>query len=683
MSIANFEDMREKKKAIIDQFSKLAQQVDKLNELGLDIEGQVLIELKTKLDKDNFKVLVIGEFKNGKSTFINSMLGDDILPAYSTPCTAVINEVKYGEKKRATLFFKNPLPDNVSEKILDTVKQYMKKYEGKEIPPVEIDVSQLVKYVAIPNKYTNDQAESIRELPYSKVVLEYPIDFCRDGIEIIDSPGLNENGVRTKVTEEYLDQADAILFVFKCPQVGGKSEMEYVENQIKTRGHKDIFFVCNGINLVLPEEERPDFIEYYKDMLKSQTALGEDGIYFVNALGALKSKKERDSEKLKDTGMIEFESALSEYLRNNKGKTKLLQVIDPSLSYIKVLRKQHIASYISLLNQNFADLQKRISDAMPKLKNAEDKKDIVEQKIEFAMEELKKIVMDAVDVKYGSIIANIPSAIDKMELDNHMTANPFKQKEKKAALENEVIFKLDSYVYSEMSAWIKLELNKLIEEFVTKLQKDIGSDIDKFYVNLDEFRYAVSGVEKPKDISGFERVSATILGTIVGGPAYGALGASLGFGEIVKRSAITIGAAFTTGAILAFTPIGIAAITTAASVATIGAGILQIATGGKALTEKYKKQLKDSFISKMKETREDSCINYADGIATDVKEKYKDVITALDNEIAIEKSKIISLEEDKNKTDEDRSKKLEVLKDVGSVLSEIENALNSLAKEIE
>jgi len=107
MPIANFEDMRNKKYAIIDQFMKLAQQVDILNGLGLDIEGQVLIELKTKLEKDNFKVLVIGGFKNGKSTFINSMLGDAILPAYTTPCTAVINEVKYGEKKKATFFQKS------------------------------------------------------------------------------------------------------------------------------------------------------------------------------------------------------------------------------------------------------------------------------------------------------------------------------------------------------------------------------------------------------------------------------------------------------------------------------------------------------------------------------------------------------------------------------------------------
>lgn len=690
MPIVSFEDMREKKQVIIEQIIKLAEQVDILCDgLGLGIEGRVLIELKTKLENDNFKVLVIGQFKTGKSTFVNSMLGDKILPAYSTPCTAVITEVKYAEKERATLFFKNPLPDNISMDILDTVKQYMKKYEGKEIPPLEIDASQLVKYVAIPNKFTDNQEESIRELPYSKVELEYPIDICRDGIEIIDSPGLNENDVRTKVTEEYLNQADAILFVFKCPQVAGSSEMDYVEHQIKTRGHEDIFFVCNGINLVVPEEERPELIEFYQNKLKSQTALGKAGIYFVNALGALNAKRERDSEKLKDTGMIEFESALSEYLRSNKGRTKLLQVIEPSLGYIKALREQHIKSYISLLDRKVEDSQKRVEDAMPKLKAAEDRKNSVQEKIESAMEGLKERVKDAMDVQYGNIIANIPTVIDKMELDNYMTVNPFKQKEKKAALENEVISKLDSYVHSEMSAWIKLELNQLIEEFITKLQKDIDLDIDIFYENLDDFRYIASEVEKPKDISGFERVSATILGTIVGGPAYGALGASLGFGEIVKRSAITVGVGATAGAAIGvFTPIGIAAATITASaivaeVVRTGAGILQITTGGKALTDKYKKQLKESFISKMKETREESCMNYADGIVADVKEKYRDVIKALDNEIKIEKDKITALEKDAHKTDADRLEKLETLKNVGSVLGEVENTLKNLAKEIE
>lgn len=106
MPINSYEDMKEKKSQIMHLLVDLAGIVDNLNEIGLSINGTALLDLKKKLENDNFKVLVIGEFKNGKSTFINSLMGEKILPAYSTPCTAVINEVVYGKDKRAVLFLK-------------------------------------------------------------------------------------------------------------------------------------------------------------------------------------------------------------------------------------------------------------------------------------------------------------------------------------------------------------------------------------------------------------------------------------------------------------------------------------------------------------------------------------------------------------------------------------------------
>src|SRR6266581_567207 len=63
-----------------------------------------LRRLEARVLADNFKVLVIGEFKRGKSTFINSMLGQKVLPAYTKPCTAIINEVKWGDSPRALLY---------------------------------------------------------------------------------------------------------------------------------------------------------------------------------------------------------------------------------------------------------------------------------------------------------------------------------------------------------------------------------------------------------------------------------------------------------------------------------------------------------------------------------------------------------------------------------------------------
>ena len=106
MPIVSYNDLKEKKGSILHSLFELAGIVDNLNDMGLAVSGSALLDLKRKLENDNFKVLVIGEFKNGKSTFINSLMGDKVLPAYSTPCTAVINEVIYGKEKRAVLYFR-------------------------------------------------------------------------------------------------------------------------------------------------------------------------------------------------------------------------------------------------------------------------------------------------------------------------------------------------------------------------------------------------------------------------------------------------------------------------------------------------------------------------------------------------------------------------------------------------
>lgn len=682
MPISSYEDMKEKRGKIVHSLIEVAEVVDELIEIGLNINGSALLDLKKRVEDDDFKVLVIGEFKNGKSTFINSMMGSKVLPAYSTPCTAVINEVKYGEKESATLYFKNPLPDEISSDISIKAKQHIEKFAGKTIPPIELDIDELEDYVVIPDP-TKDQADSIQELPYDRAVLKYPIELCHDGITIIDSPGLNENGTRTKVTEEYLKQADAILFVFRCPKIAGESEMNYITDQIHARGYKDIFFICNAINQV-PDDEQDRLIKFGNKKLLPLTNLGEKGIFYIDALGALKARMKKDKDALAETGIVEFENALSEYLRENKGKAKLMQVIKPGIEYIDIkLRKEFIENYIKTLDKEVDERDKRIKDAMPNLDKARQRKKDTVSRIALSMRELEDEIRESMNDEFDTVISRIPKAVDEMKLENSMTVNPFKQKSKKEALEKEVISNLEQFVQKEMAVWSRDKLKVLVDRHINNLEKEIGRNIDEFYDYLDEFRYMVSGVEKPKDISGLSRVSATILGTIVGGPTYGAVGASLGFGEVVKRSAITMGLGVAGGTILALTPIGLAAATTATTIALLGAGILQLATGGKDLTVKYKNKLKENFINSVKETREKSCKDYASMVTNDVREKFNCIEQVLDGEIEQIIDYIAVLDRDKNDSKENRDIKVVKLKECEGKLLDIRNSLKNIGDSLE
>ena len=85
--------------------------------LGMKGWQETISQLTDKVNSDRFKVLVLGEFKRGKSTLINALLGEEVLPAFATPCTAIINEVKWGEKKKAIVHLCEPLPNPLPEAI--------------------------------------------------------------------------------------------------------------------------------------------------------------------------------------------------------------------------------------------------------------------------------------------------------------------------------------------------------------------------------------------------------------------------------------------------------------------------------------------------------------------------------------------------------------------------------------
>src|SRR3954464_2797957 len=71
-----------------------------------DKPGEILQGLIRRLETDSFRVLVIGKFSAGKSTFINALFGQVVLPASPAPTTGVLCEVKYADEseKRARLY---------------------------------------------------------------------------------------------------------------------------------------------------------------------------------------------------------------------------------------------------------------------------------------------------------------------------------------------------------------------------------------------------------------------------------------------------------------------------------------------------------------------------------------------------------------------------------------------------
>src|SRR5919202_4319464 len=76
--------------------------------------AKVNTELVKKLEADRFHLVVVGEFNHGKTTFVNALLGANILPVGVTPTTAVIHHLEYADNPRAEVVYtsgeRTPLP---------------------------------------------------------------------------------------------------------------------------------------------------------------------------------------------------------------------------------------------------------------------------------------------------------------------------------------------------------------------------------------------------------------------------------------------------------------------------------------------------------------------------------------------------------------------------------------------
>ena len=325
--------------------------------LKIESWDKSLAQLNDKVKSEHFKVMVLGEFKRGKSTVINAMLGEEVLPSNIFPGTAVINEVKWGEERRVIVHFRDPLPEVVPDNIPEQAVDHIKRAGSGDIPPMDIPYEELERYVVIPDpaKYP---AESIAETPYEKVELFWPLELCENGVEIIDSPGLNDDRTQIKIINDYIPSVDAVLFVISCMTPVCESEMKLIDRNLHDAGHEDIFFICNHFDQIRPRE-RDRMVSYVQEKLRNETSFGTDGIFFISALDALDGRLDKDDSMVEGSGILKFEESLTRFLTDKKAKVKILQPARELANTIQEVRGGIIPAQCRILEESLEEVENR------------------------------------------------------------------------------------------------------------------------------------------------------------------------------------------------------------------------------------------------------------------------------------------------------------------------------------
>lgn len=168
-------------------------------------KGKRIAEISKKLNdlKDApTTVLVCGEFKRGKSTFINALIGRNICPTDVEICTSVVSVIKYGAKEKATRIYGD----------FSNLKQEIVPFDNIE-------------------QYTVGTAEEIGNTICME--LELPLDELKKGLIIIDTPGVGGLDPRhAMLTNYFLPQADVTLFMTDANEPLSTTELEFYRDKV-------------------------------------------------------------------------------------------------------------------------------------------------------------------------------------------------------------------------------------------------------------------------------------------------------------------------------------------------------------------------------------------------------------------------------------------------------------------
>ncbi len=470
-----------------NQLAKIIEEASVLlSKLDMQQQCKNLSVLSEKVRNENFKVQIVGTFKNGKSTFINSLLGEEVLPAYALPCTAIVNEVKWAGEKKAIVHFRNPLPEKLQSGIPEKTMLHMQKHGMKNIPPITIPYDEVEQYAVISIDHGKEEIEY--ESPYEKVEIFWPLPILKNGVEIIDSPGLNECATRTRVTMDYISKADAILFVLDATRILSADEMRVIQHTLRDQGFDDPFVIVNKFDAIREREKEP-MKAFVKDKLKEYTT---NEFFFVSALDALDGKLDGDAELLEGSGMPLFEKGLSEYLTVKKGKAKLSQ---PTNELKRILSEEAIGKTIPLLrsalDSSIDGLRKNYEDTKPYLEALRVKKEQIHTGYIVRIDMAKDEFLRAVRLYFNELKKSIPGWTEEYEPKKNIGV--LSKKQAVDMMVKELTEEIALKIESAQIKWRKTVLEPLISDKMIEIFDDSGSDLGAFFNEIDVINSEASG----------------------------------------------------------------------------------------------------------------------------------------------------------------------------------------------
>ncbi|HUN62346.1 MAG TPA: dynamin family protein [Candidatus Sulfotelmatobacter sp.] len=235
---------------VVDTAGKLNRLAELAEEFDSERAGEEAKSLAERLMEGRFYVACIGQFKRGKSTLLNALVGDPVLPTGVVPITAVPTIVRHGEKRSARVRFQGGAwRDIAPEELVQYVSEEQNPENAKNVAGVEVFV---------------------------------PSALLADGMCLVDTPGLGSIFAgNTAATQAFVPQIDAAIIVVGAdPPIAGE-ELGLVEEVGKQV--RQLLVVLNKADRAT-DAERQIAGPFTRKVLEKRLGRAIGPIYEVSAL---------------------------------------------------------------------------------------------------------------------------------------------------------------------------------------------------------------------------------------------------------------------------------------------------------------------------------------------------------------------------------------------------------------
>ena len=430
--------------------------------------------LSNNLKDGEFSIVVVGEFSAGKSTFLNALMGEKLLPSFTSETTATINYLKYIKKS----------PNG---------RQLEVRYKDPNHPveygdATEADIKRFVSTAS--DKNVAQEIESVT------LYLDSPL--LDKGVMLVDSPGLN--GIRkghTEVTERQIERSHACIYMFTAAQPGSQTDFEILAQL--TKKFNTIFLVLNQIDKIKKSEESVEevierLVESYSTYFPEHplpeflplaaypalVARSARPMEYPDNSGKENHTPEERTKILENSRIVSFENRLWKFL--TEGQKTLEEMITPAQTVVHELtkRKNTIEEFLKNIEnihdvgeveQSIAQKEVRIADIHQKLEAKSEEVHSEVQEIIYDLENSVKAKAEVLREKYEGKIQNINDLDDIEDAVSRLQKSLTKE-------------------YSEIVAQMDDEFSEQFNRKIRAKYREIATTINK------EFKTATSSSSK-------------------------------------------------------------------------------------------------------------------------------------------------------------------------------------------